>query len=60
MNSTDNTKLSYLCCTEATLAHATALVNIPLTGTESTTGLKTLLLRYRDLLKRLDHGKVHC
>ena len=59
MNSIDNTELSYICCTEAALGQATALANIPLTGTESTTDLKTLLLRCRDLLKRLEHGKVH-
>ena len=60
MNSTDNTELNYICCTEEALGQATALANIPLTGTESSTDLKTLLLRCRDLLKRLDQSKVHC
>ena len=44
MNSTDNTELNYICSTEAALGQATPLANIPLTGTESPTDLKTLLL----------------
>ena len=59
MNPTDNTELNYICCTEAALGQATALANIPLTGNESPTELKTLLLRCRELLKRLDHANVH-
>ena len=59
MNSTDNTELNYICCTEAALGQATALANIPLTGTESTSDLKTLLLRCHELLKRLDQTNVH-
>ena len=59
MNSTDNTELNYVCCTEVVLGQATALANIPLTGTESTSDLKTLLLRCRELLKRLDQTNVH-
>ena len=61
MNSTDNRQLNYICCTEAALGQATgtALAIIPLTGTESPTDLKTLLLRCRELLKRLDHSNVH-
>ena len=59
MNSTDNTELNYICCTEAALGQATVLANIPLTGTESTSDLKTLLLRCRELLKRLEHTNVH-
>ena len=59
MNSTDNTELNFICCTEAALGQATALANIPLTGTESPTDLKTLLLRCRELLKHLDHTNVH-
>ena len=59
MNSTDNTRLNYICCTEAALGQATALANIPLAGNESPTNLKTLLLGCRELLKRLDHMNVH-
>ena len=59
MNPTDNSKLNYICCTEAALGQATAQANIPLTGKESPTDLKTLLLRCRELLKRLDHLNVH-
>ena len=35
------------------------MADIPLTGTESSTDLKTLLLRCQDLHKRLDQSKVH-
>ena len=50
INSTDNTELNYICCTEAALGQATVLANLPLTATESPTDLKTLQLRCRDLL----------
>ena len=59
MNPTDNTELNYICCTEDALGQATALANIPLTGNESPTDLKTLLLGCIELLKRLDHSNVH-
>ena len=59
MTSVDNTELNCICCTEAVLGQATALANIPLTRTEYPTDLKTLLLRCRELLKRLDHTNVH-
>ena len=59
MNSTDNTELNYICCTEAALGQATVLTNIPLTGTESTSDLKTFLLRCRELLKRLAQTNFH-
>ena len=59
MNSTDNTEQNYICCMEAALGKATALANIPLTGTESTSDLNTHLLRCRELLKRLDYTNVH-
>ena len=60
MNSTDNTELNYICCTEAVLGQTTALANIALTRTECTTDLKALLLRCRELLKCLDNSNVHC
>ena len=60
MNSTDNTELNYICYTEVALGQATTLANNPLTGTESTSDLKTLLLRCRELHKHLDHTNVHC
>ena len=59
MHATDNTDLSYICCTASAHGQATALANIPLTGDESTTDIETLLLRCRDLLKRLDCSKLH-
>ena len=59
MNPTDNTALNYICCTKAALGQATVLANIYLTGNESPTNLKTLLLRCRELLKRLDNSNVH-
>ena len=59
MNPTDNTELNYICCTVAALGQATALANIPLTETESTSDLKTLLLRCRELLKRYYKTNVH-
>ena len=59
MNPTENTDINYICCTEAALGQATTLANIPLTGKESPTNLKTFLLRCRGLLKRLDHSNVH-
>ena len=59
MNSTDNTELNYICFTEAALGQATALANIPITGTESTSDLKTLLLGCRELLRCLDRTNVH-
>ena len=59
MNPIDNTELNYICSTEAALGQATAIANIPLTGNESPTNLKTLLLRCRELLQCLDHSNVH-
>ena len=59
MNPTDKTELNYICYTEAVLVQATTLTNIPLTGNKSPTVLKTLLLRCRELLKRLDYTNVH-
>ena len=59
MNPTDNTELNYICCTEGALGQATTLTNIPLTGNESPTELKTLALICRELLKHLDYSNVH-
>ena len=60
MNPTDNTEMNSICCTEAAPGQATTLANIPLTGTQSTSDLKTLLLRCRDLHKRHDQTNVRC